>query len=283
MNNRHTHQTDDELLLAYRTSNWRLSAQLDTSLTILVRPNAALGLSVAAAILDYQGSTVFTVATPQASVEYKLYKRELVAADYLPDNQAGGMLIKTSEGRTISIRVPPTVTDWNKIGGYKLVGVFKDQNGKLCINGGATAEDALYIVQASKIANRESLQLSQTQAVLARPNTALAVSVAQASVAAGSEGMVMLNGTQAGVGYQLRLEPGNTAIKPLGYHLANRGIETMRIAVDLVVGEQGQPVLRLPTGSISVASNFNVLAIKTITGVSAQLAGKASIGITAPA
>lgn len=270
-------------VLAYRTSNWHVSSQLDTSLTILVRPNIALGLSVAASILDYQGATTFTVATPQASVEYRLYKRELKAADYLADSQSGGMLIKTSEGRTISVKIPPAVTDWNNPAGYALVGVFKDKSGKLSISSGATAEDALYIVQATKTVNREALQLTQTQLLLVRPDTAPVMSVAQASVTAGSEGTVMLTGTQNGVGYQLRLDPGNKLINPPGYHLANRGLETMRVAVDLMVGDQGQAVLLLPTGVITQATSFNVLAIKTITGVSAKLAGKASIGITAPA
>lgn len=270
-------------VLAYRTSNWRVSSQMDISLTILVRPNAALAVSVAASILDYQAATSFTVATPQASVEYRLYKRELTAADYLPDGQSGGMLIKTAEGRTISVKIPPIMTDFGKPGAYGLVGVFKDKNGKLSISSGATAEDALYIVQATKIANRETLQLTQTQALLVRPNTAPAVSVAQASVSSGNEGTVLVNGTQSGVAYQLRQDPGNKVINLPGYHLANRGLETMRVAVDLVVEDQGQPVLLLPTGGIKEASNFNVLAIKTITGVSAQLAGKASIEISAPA
>lgn len=270
-------------VLAYRTSNWRVSSQLDIGLTILVRPNAALGVSVAASILDYQGTTTFTVATPQDSVEYRLFKRELTAADYLPDGQSGGMLIKTAEGRTISVRIPPLVTDWSNPAGYGLVGVFKDKNGKLCISSGALLEDALFIVQATKIANREALQLTQTQALLARPNAAPAVSVAQASVSAGSEGVVQVAGTQNGVVYQLRQDPGNKLVNLPGYHLSNRALETMRVAVDLMVGDRGQAVLLLPTGAISQASSFNVLAIKTITGVSAQLAGKASIGITAPA
>ena len=270
-------------VLAYRTSNWRVSSQLDASLTILVRANVALGLSVAASILDYQGTTTFIVATPQASVEYRLYKRELTAADYLPDTQSGGMLIKTTEGRIISVRIPPTVTDWNNPAGYALVGSFKDKSGKLSISSGAMLEDALFIVQAIKTVNRESLQLTQTQALLVRPNAGSAVSVAQASVSAGNEGVVQVSGTQNGVVYQLRQDPGNKLINLPGYHLSNRALESMRVAVDLVVGGQGQAMLLLPTGAINAATTFNVLAIKTITGVSAQLAGKASIGISAPA
>jgi hypothetical protein len=93
--------------------------------------------------------------------------------------------------------------------------------------------------------------------------------------------LVRVSGTQKGVAYQLRLDADNAAVNPPGYHLTDRGVETVRLEVDFVVEDQGKAILLLPTGAITTSTTFNVLAIKTLTGVSAQLNGKATIGIPA--
>lgn len=270
-------------VLAYRPNptSTQKPALLETTLSILVRPNPALTINVEKLILDYQTATTLTLVEPQTSVEYRLYKRDLTLAEYLPDGTAASLGIQTDEGRNISIRIPTTVTDWVDAAGFAPLGVFKNSKGSLTVSTGKLLEDTLFIVQATKIDNREQLQLTQTVAILVRPNPAPTVSVAKAAVAAGDEGMVRVSGTQKGVRYQLRLDPANTPINPPGYHLTDRGLETVRVEVDLVVGDQGQPLLLLPAGTIAQATTFNILAIKNITGVSAQLTGKATIDITA--
>lgn len=271
-------------VLAYRTTSKKVSAQLDTALSIWVRPNPALTISADKLIVDYQSAATLTITAPQSSVEYRLYKRDLTQGEYVPDSMAGhpnsttnALAVRTPEGRNIAIRIPATVTAWDAPSGFTMLDVFKSNNGALTVSTGALLEDSLFIVQATKIVNRQQLQLTQTLAVLARPNPAPTVSVAQASVTAGTAGLVQLTGTQKGVGYQLRLDPANTPINPLGYHQTDRGVETTRLEVDFVVSDQGQPMLLLPTGLIVQATTFNILAIKTITGVSAQLTGKAVI------
>lgn len=264
---------------AFRPNTKQDPALLDTNLTVKVRPNPALTLSTDKLIVDYRSAATLTVAAPQATVEYRLFKRDLTLAEYLPDGTAGALVIHTDEGRNIAVKVPATVTDWNNPAGFTLVDVFKSNGANVTVSTGNLLEDTLFIVQATKIENREQLQLTQTLAVLVRPNPGPVVSVAQASVASGSTGLVQLNDTQKGVGYQLR-NSNNTTINPPGYHLTDRGIETMRLEVDLLVENQGKPVLLLPTGPITQTTEFNILAIKTITGVSAQLNNKATISIT---
>ena len=269
-------------VLAFRTSATSIAAQLDTSLAIMVRPNPALAITIDNTILNYQGAAMLSIVAPQASVEYRLFKRNVALTEYLPDSTAGAMLVQTTEGRTIAVKKPAVVTDWSAPAGFVPVDLFKTASGKLSVSSGALQEDTLLIVQATKIVNREALQLTQALAVLLRPDPAPAVSVAQATVASGSPGMVQLTGTQMGVSYQLRLDAGNKPVNPPGYHVTNRGIETERVEVDMMVGDQGQPMLLLPAGSITQATSFNILANKTITGVTMQLTGKAAIGITAP-
>lgn len=265
---------------AYRPETKQEPALLETNLSIKVRPNPTLTIQPDKLIVNYQAAATLTILTPQASVEYRLFKRDLRPADYLPDGTANNLSVRTDEGRNISVQIPTTTTDWGSSSGFTALDVFKSSNGALSASTGALLEDTLFIVQATKIENREQLQLTQTLAILVRPNPAPAVSVAQAAVAAGNSGMVQLNSTQKGVGYQLRLDADNTLVNPRGYHQTDRGIETIRTEVDFVVEAQGNAVLLLPTGTISKATTFNILAIKTITGVSAQLTGKATINIT---
>ena len=269
-------------VLAYRTTNWRVSGLLDTGLTVLVRPNPALVVNVEKSILDYGGATVLTLLSPQSSAEYRLFKRDIALSEYLPDATPGSLIVQTDEGRSISVKIPDKITDWNTLGGFTDGGLFKDSNGQLSVSSGGLLEDTLLIVQATKIENREQLQLDQIVAILVRPNTAPVVSVESAEVESGAEGVVKVSGTQKGVHYQLRLNADNTPVNPPGYHITDRGLGTERLEVDVVLDEQGDAVLLLPTDAITKTTTFNVLAIKTITDVSAQLDGEATIGVITP-
>jgi hypothetical protein len=268
-------------ILAFRTASVQIFAQLDVSLSILVRPDPARLISINKTVVDYQAQVTLSIAAPQASVEYRLYKRDVNLSEYLPDATPGALLITTPEQRNIAIKMPSNVTDWTNPAGFTPYNVFKGSN-KLNIDSGALLEDTVFIVQATKNANREQLQLAQTMVVLVRPNPASAVSVAVTALAAGGDGLVQVSGTQKGVAYQLRLDPANTPVNPPGYHLTDRAIETMRVEVDFVVTDQGATLLLLPTGPISQAATFNVLAYKVITGVNVQLTGKATISVTTP-
>src|SRR6185436_9825819 len=139
---------------------------------------------------------------------------------------------------------------------------------KLSIATGGLLEDTIFIVQATKTANRERLQLDQAAAVLVRPNPAPQVSAAREVVPAGTEGLVTVGGTQPGVAYQLRFDSNSRPINTPGYHYEDRGVETTRVEVDLVVERPGDPLLLLPTGRVTAKTTFQVLATKVLTGVS---------------
>ncbi len=268
-------------ILAYRTDSPSISALLDASLSILVRPDTSLTVNVTPNIVDYNAAATLSLVKPQSSADYHLYKRELVASDYLSEQASDSLVVQTDEDRSIYIQPPEKVTDWDAPDGFVLVDTFKDANGTLSVSTGNLPEDTLFIVQATKTENKESLQLHQAVAVLARPNPACAVGVEQDAVASGATGMLTVNGTQKGVYYQLRLDADNTLVNPPGYDVADRGINTTRLEVDFVVGSPGDAVLLLPTGAITQATTFNVLAAKILTGVSIELTGKATISVSA--
>ena len=267
-------------ILAYRTTNWRISALLDTGLAILVRPNPALTITVDTPIIDYDTGSTLWLVNHQTSVDYRLYKRELTTSDYISAPAKGDLIIHVDKDRQVSIKAPGKVADWEASSGFVFVDKFSESGGGLPVSTGNLLEDTLFIVQATKIENREQLQLDQVIIILVRPNPAPAVSVAKAQVEANAPGLVRVSGTQKGVAYQLRLDTDNTLVNPPGYHLTDRGVETVRLEVDLVVEDQGKPMLLLPTGTITAATTFNVLATKTLTGLSAQLNDKATIGVT---
>jgi hypothetical protein len=267
-------------ILAYRTSNSKISALLDTTLTVLVRPNPAVEINLENPIVDYASGSNVWLMNPQASVEYSLYKRDLVAADYLPDRTPGSLTVQTDEGRQISIRVPDVIVNQVNPPGFTLVDTFKHTGGSMPADTGDLLEDTLFLISATKVDNRERLQLARAVVVLVRPNPAPVVGVLAAVVDAGAEGTVTVQNTQKGVYYQLRLDADNRPINPPGYHLTDRGIDTVRLEVDMIVEDQGKPILLLPAGPIATATTFNVLAGKILTGVSQQLTGKATIDVT---
>lgn len=272
-------------VLAYRTSSSSVSAWLDTTLSILVRPNPAAVVNADANIVNYNTGTTFWLVDPQSSAQYELYKRELIPADYLPDGTAGSLLIPTDEGRNIAIRVPAKITNWDDPSGFVLVDSFGESGASgasLPTGTGELLEDTIFIIRGTKRENHERLQLDQVVVVLVRPNPAPVVGSQAAIVASGAEGVVTVSGTQKGVAYQLRLDANNQPINPPGYHLTDRAIETFRVEVDLVVEVPGAPLLLLPTGALTQATTFNVLAGKILTGVSAQLTGKATIDVQPP-
>jgi hypothetical protein len=179
--------------------------------------------------------------------------------------------------------MPAPITSWDAPAGFSLAADFAENGGELSASTGSLAEDTLLVIQATKTANRESLQLSQVVVILTRPDPSPVVGVQKAAVDSGQAGVVTLDKTQKGVSYQLRLDADNTPVNLPGYDLRDRGLETVRIEVDLLVEEQGQPILLLPTGPITAATRFNILASKILTAESAQLTGKAEIDISPPA
>jgi hypothetical protein len=265
---------------AYRTLEPNTAAYLDATLSINVRPNPAVALNVEPSnppIIDYAAQATFSLVSPQTTVEYQLYQRELLPEDYVMRDTPGRLAI---DGNRVFIKAPQRLTDGSIPAGFAMVGTFEKKGRKLSITTKDLPEDTIFIVLATKTtASGERLQLDQAQVVLVRPNPAPQVSAAQPLIPADTDGMVTVSGTQRGVFYQLRLDTDGTPINPPGYHFEDRSLETTRIEVDFVVEAQGDPLLLLPAGRLTTKTTFNVLATKTLTGVSAQLTGKATIDI----
>jgi hypothetical protein len=269
---------------AYRTRDPDILAYLDMELMVQVRPNLAVGVQVdpsAPPIVDYAGQATLSLVGWQSSVIYRLYRRALAAVDYVPANTAGRLEVPTDTGRSIFIRAPQTITDWDDPSDFVLVGTFQEQDGSAIITAEDIREDTLYIVQATKHTNRERLQLPQAVVVLARPDPNPQVAVLQSPLPAESTGMVTVSGTQQGIAYQLQVA--GTPINLPGYDYRDRGIDTTRLEVDLVVEEPADPdayqTLLLPTGAVSTSTTYNVRTTNMLSGVSTLLNDAATIDV----
>ena len=259
-------------ILAYRTTNWRVASILNTNLSVKVRPNPAVVINLQPAIIDYGAEAKLSLTGYQTTAGYRLYKRELIPADYLAEAIAGNIQVHTDDGRDVFIKAPEKITDWDSANGFVPVAEFKENSGVLSVNTGKLLEDTLFIVRATKIENGESIQLDQAAVVLVRPDISPTVNVSTSQ----SE-MIEITNTQKGVAYQLRI--GDALVNLPGYHVTDRGVNTTRLEVDFVVEGRGDPVLLLPAGPITKKTTFNVLAIKIFSGISAQLTGTATLTV----
>ena len=256
---------------------------LTARLTVTVRPDPSVSVVTASLVLDYDTQTRISLVNHQTSVIYQLYKREIIVPDEYVSQ--GGLIVPVVGDRQVFIKPPEKILDWENPNGFVEVGTFEATSDQ--IDTGNLAEDTLFIVRATKRGeNGETLQLDQTIAILVRPNPSLQLSVEKSPIDPNDIGVVLINATQKGVFYQLRLDADNTPIKPPGYHVEDRGVERTRLEVDFVVGAQEPPgaggVLRLPTDPLTEKTVFNVLATKIMTGLEAQLTGKATIDVQLP-
>jgi hypothetical protein len=154
---------------------------------------------------------------------------------------------------------------------------------KLSIASGNLIEDSIFVVLATKTDNHERLQLDQALVVLVAPDPGPQDGVAQSPLAAGTEGLVMVSGTQRGVQYQLLRDLDSSPINLPGYDYRDRGVGASRVGVDFVVEAAVDPVanqtLVLPIGPVAATMTYRVLATKTLSGVSAELTSKATITV----
>ena len=188
---------------AHRTTRPGTCAYLETTLTVNVRPDPAIDVSVEALIYDYHTKARLTLADAQDSVTYALYQRDLVEADYVPQGTAGALEIPTGDGHSVFVKAPETITDWEAPSDFAQVGLFVEEGGAVSITTGDLAEDTLFVVRATKIDNGASVPLDQVVTALVRPDPSVAVSVEAAVLDYNAEAKLSLSDFQASVTYAL--------------------------------------------------------------------------------
>jgi hypothetical protein len=229
---------------------------LDTRLSISVRPDPTVGVSVDFPIVDYKGTPKFTLTRFQATATYELYQRGIIPSEYAGD----------------AIRVQS-----RELSGFVKVAAFVGGT----VTSGNLTEDSLFNVTATKINNGETLQLNQFIAVFVRPSPDPEVRAERSPILAGTSGMVLVNNPQKGVEYQL-LNVDNTSVGSPGFHYTDRGVGTTRVGVDFGVDTAGEKSVLLPTAALDKQTTFKVRATSIYAHQSTELRETVSIDVTAP-
>ena len=96
---------------------------------------------------------------------------------------------------------PVRITNWDDPARFLKRGDFSVPSAQA--SPAPLVEDTLFVVQATKSENRETLQLNQAVVVLVRPRSDPKMTAQDSLVAQGTAGTVQISNTQRGVRYQL--------------------------------------------------------------------------------
>lgn len=265
---------------------------LDVVLPLKVRANQGVAVKASDSIVDFKQPATIKVAKTQKNVTYTLYARSIPERDFVRAAVSTSAIVKVRVGGEpdVQVSVPPLELEWRTPEGYVKVGEAKQgTGGEVTLTSEVLVDDALFIVQATKAhvalqTISSAVPVTQVAVVLVRPDPGPEVSVRKSSIAPETASMVLVDGTQKGVLYQLRVDGNNRAVNPPGAHYEDRRIGTTRIEVDFVVEPPSdliakQRLLLLPTEPLTETTTFNILATKELARVSNTLTVKATIEV----
>lgn len=226
-------------------------------LPLAVRANPALLVSLQGAsmdgspLVDPVGSVTMTLASSQTSVEYSVYARPLLDADFelAPPPPGGPALLPPITvpasldvlQHDVLVHRPPGPDPWTVQDGYVLHGQPTAGNSSnLALSIGPCESDAVFVIKARKThqGGQSALQLQHALVALPRPKPVPALSLVLSP-----SGQLSVSGGQRGVFYHFRRIGQTSEIGlPAYFHRLdeadpqqNRGVGQLRIGTDFVV------------------------------------------------
>ena len=282
------------------------TAWLDTVLSLKVRANPKLAVSLESSILDYNANAIIKIADSQASVYYRAFVRAIADNEFIRRGDTTNALKVPIPDKPIVYITPP---EW-KPSDFKALGdAMQGNGGELKLDIGSLMDDQFIIIQARKdheINNPtdsktipSEIQLEQPVAVLVKPNSNPPLSL-QASIENGElKSPIQVLGGQRGVFYYFsKLPDGSELGKPVYFHQLdlfdssknkNKGIQGdkgkqnigLEIEVDFVIAAPLPPTKtdssifppeppELNVSSLAVdATALSIRAVKAQTGLEA--------------
>lgn len=226
-------------------------------LPLAVRANPAVAVSIDGAsmdgspLVDPAGAVAITIANSQASVEYSVYSRSLLDADFELDPPPIGapallpaIAVPPSldvAAHNVLVHEPSRPDPWATQADYVLQGQpTAGDGGELALSIGPFENDTVFLIKARKthLGGESALQLQQVVAALPRPKPVPALSLELSPA-----GQLSVSGGQRGVFYHFRRvgQPDESGL-PAYFHRSdevdpaqNRGIGALRIETDLAV------------------------------------------------
>ena len=277
------------------------TALLDVVLTLMVRANTALTVSVQPSPTPFQKDATIIVAGTQKTASYRVYVHTVADTEFVYGVPAGAGLLPV--GNDVQLPSPPwTISVLNVPPGFALQGNYQPGTGApLSFTIPGVTEDCLVIVEARKLhgpaSTPSSVQLQQAALVLVQPNPNPILAL-EATVNANTlPGPLQVSGGQPGVFYYFQVGGAGAEIVPPAYFhkvdandaTSNKGLNQLRINVDFVlerdlaiatVGPRSQtppPPPMIDIGSQTPGISLSVRAMKARSRVSVPVAQTAKI------
>lgn len=248
----------------FDASGRRETRLLGAVLPVAVRARRDLTITVEPApIAAFEERPSLRIDGAQTSADYTLYARPLSDEDFVYGVGAPGLLSVVVDGApSVFVPRPPESQDWRELPGFQPVGApTPGDAGALRLSTGVLRDDVVILVRASKRHQgatsvvSSSVQLTRAVLVLVRPDPRPALRLGVVMGGTLTTGTLEFVGGQPGVFYQARRSPDGTEVgRPAYVHKtdahdprANRGVEQLRIEMDLVISRGTQRAATTPT------------------------------------
>lgn len=252
---------------------------LSRQLVAIVRGDPKVAIQVEPSIVEFGASARVAIPSPQAGVEYELLSFPVPLSSYeLSESGTEPVRVQDGQRATVSLRPPGP----GLVGSLPVVAEFTRSPEGLATVSPPLNDDVFFRVRATKTGAGEAVILNSAAAALVRPMRDMAVEAPVSKLSAGTDGWVTVYPGQSGVQYQLIRSGDGTALGVPGHCQADRAVGTSRIGIDFVVEDDGPPEVWLPTGGMDRTSLFRVVAIRNLTGVTAELNQQVTITVSSP-
>jgi hypothetical protein len=288
------------------------TALLDLVLPLRVRANPALTVKfMQPAVVAYAGELTVRVSKSQKSAQYQLWRRRVRDHEFVFFDPQGAetLDVKLADGRTIRVLRPSRPAVWQDLG-FAPVGEPRGGNGSaLDLTLAGLTDDTLVLVQASKRHRKiplagddagetitSAVQMAQGLVALTLPDPGRALRIEANIAGDATVGPLLLRDGQPGVFYTLRRIGVDAPIgEPAYFHKRdepdvgrNKGIDGLRIEVDLVIaraGAEADPATLSPPPplieitALELPASLTAQARKAMTGLEAPLTATAELPV----
>ncbi|MGZ5025729.1 MAG: hypothetical protein ACXV9T_01040 [Methylobacter sp.] len=225
------------------------ATQTDLLITVLplkVRANPAVAVSVPAPIIDYATAAGIKVEGSQASARYQVLTRGIADSEFIRGTAAGPVLTIAVPKQDAVVLPKPAADGFTLAAGSAIQG----NGGDLLLSSANMTLDSFIAVQATKNhltktgeVVTSTVRITQTAAVLVRPDANPALSFKAGVVDSVLQAPVQVFGGQAGVFYEFTTVA-NSKVQglPVYFHqrdsadnTQNKGLGQLRIGVDMAI------------------------------------------------
>ncbi len=282
---------------------------LEIQLPVAVKANPNLGVSLTAAVVDFQSQAESHIENTQHSAQYRVYARRVRDPEII-HGTTDKQVLKVIQDQEPEVQIlHPDIPDvWAPVSGFNPMTDFHTgTGGRLTVAIDKVTDDCVLIVEAIKhhqfnetVKIASSVWLSQPVALLTRPDPEPELSLRVVMQGNTTDGRLQVELGQPGVFYFFRTATNGGHLPQPAYiyqrdeqsSTMNKGLDQLEVGIDLVVAAdpstqaletEPDPARRAPvppileSGPLNVGSKLYVRAVKAQTQIAAKLTHSATI------